>query len=146
MLMVEFADRFQYSFNIFDQSLPLCQKNSTQKKKSSLQQRVQDMKVLDSGGSCRDVMLKFECGKLLFSRIMIFLLSLHMCMYAHTLNCVLFNFFIFVISAWTKHIYLKTLYKSVVSVWWCSNVMWASKTGPCHAGTHIARPNSVPSW
>ena len=74
------------------------------------------------------------------------LLNLLMYMY------ILLKFYLtfrFVVSAWNKHIHLNTLYKSVVNIWWCSDVMCTSKTGPlalvdtCRVGTHLASPNGV---
>ena len=50
-----------------------------------------------------------------------------------------------------RNIHFNTLYLSVVNVWWCSEVMSTSKTGPlawgntCHVETHMACPSCVPS-
>ena len=63
MLIAEFVNRFQLSFSIFDRSLPFCRKNGIQKKTFTLKQRVEVMKVLDSGFPCKDVTLRFLCGK-----------------------------------------------------------------------------------
>ena len=49
------------------------------------EQRVQVMKALDTGHSCRDVVLKFGCGKSQISRIRIVLLSLYVYMYVYKL-------------------------------------------------------------
>ena len=70
--------------------------------------------------------------------------------FIHTVK-VLFKLFKCVKSAWNKHIHFSTLYTSKVNVWWCSDVMCDSKTGPlawgdtCHVGTHMTGPNGVPS-
>ena len=67
-MTAEFADRFQRSFCVIVQLLPLREKNDI-RKKITLFQRVQAMKALDSGRSCRDVVLKFGCGKSQISSI-----------------------------------------------------------------------------
>ena len=60
-----------------------------------------------------------------------------------------FNLCRLVISAWNKHIHLNTIFKWIVNVWWCSDVMHASKPGPlvwgdtCHGLTRMAGPNGV---
>ena len=82
-------------FSVIDQSLLLYEKNGTQKK--FLEQKVQVMKVLDSGRSCTDVVLAFRCGKSQIFRIRILL----MFTYVHVPLYILlkFNLFKFVISA-----------------------------------------------
>ena len=63
-VIAEFAECFHRLISIFDRLLPLSEKNGIQKKNSYIQHRVQVIKALGSGCSCRDVVLNFGCGKL----------------------------------------------------------------------------------
>ena len=126
-------------FSISDWSLPLCEKNGTQKKNSYIRAKGSSY---DSAGQwlfmqrCHAKVWVWKIANFQDHDCTAQLRYVHASV--HTL-------FIFVISSSNKHI----LYESVVSVWWCLDMICDFKSRPlargdtCLIGTHIAGPSGA---